>query len=81
MFTPAADPLLDSLQAELKSLQLGADETTVKNAIQPLLGRRDIFGVDLVALGLDARIATYLTRMLAGPHAVRNTLHAVVSQI
>ena len=69
----SSDPLLADLQAHLQGVELGKPES-VGNKLQPILSNALVFGSDLTATPLAARIKAYLKEELAGPGAVRATL-------
>ncbi len=72
-FEPSPDPLLKNLQAVLQGITLG-DIDSAKGKLKPILSNADIFGSDLYAVGLGEKIEHYFNELIAGPHAVRNTL-------
>jgi fructuronate reductase len=67
------DPLLPELCEQLKGIELGKPET-VGGKLVPILKNSLIFGSDLTATPLAARIETYFLEEIAGPGAVRATL-------
>lgn len=67
------DPMLDEMQAKLAGIQLG-DQGPFDAILQPILANASIFGVDLVALGLDRKVIGFFSELVAGPGAVRATL-------
>ena len=69
----SSDPLLSSLQEQLKEIRFG-DPSSVKGNADGLLSNASVFGSDLVACGLSTKIESYLSEMIEGPGAVRNTL-------
>lgn len=77
-FEPSPDPLLEELQAIVAPLKVqeGAQDMS---CLKKLYSRGDIFGVDLYAAGLGARIEDMAAQLYAGPGAVRKTLHKYVS--
>ena len=81
-FEPSPDPLLASSQAYLADIHLGdaltADEAEAKLA--ELLRNKGIFGVDLVETGLSKLVCRYFVELIAGPGAVRKTLHKYVNE-
>lgn len=71
-FVPSPDPLLEYAKEELKDVKIGS---TVKvSDIESLLRNSNIFGVDLVEVGLADRVVEGLNELLAGKGAVRATL-------
>lgn len=77
-FKIPSDPLLPQLQAYLDGVNLG--EAVDPAVLDPILSNVDIFRVDLLEAGLGDKIKGYFVRMMAGPGAVRETLHAVVNE-
>ena len=69
----SSDPLLPSLQAQLSDVHFG-DPKSVSGNLDGLLSNASVFGTDLVACGLSKKIETYLSELIEGPGAVRNTL-------
>ena len=67
------DPMLESLQAQLAGVRLGAPESA-EGKLEGILSNTVIFGSDLMALGLGGRINSMFKELLAGPGAVRATL-------
>ena len=71
--TLSPDPMLDELQAKLAVIKLG-DQGPFEATLQPILANANIFGVDLVQLGLAKKVIAFFNELVAGPGAVRNTL-------
>ena len=69
----SSDPLLSSLQEQLKGVRFG-EPSSVKGNLDGLLSNASVFGADLVACGLSPKIEGYLSELVEGPGAVRNTL-------
>lgn len=69
----SADPMLGTLQDQLKGVTVGSPES-VKGKLAPILSNQVLFGTDLVAAGLGEKIEAMLGKMLSGPGAVRATL-------
>ena len=72
-FTPSPDPLLQNVQDALQGVVLG-DVSSAKGKLRPILSNKGIFGSDLYEAGLGEKIEGYFEELIAGPHAVRNTL-------
>ncbi|MCX7779852.1 MAG: mannitol dehydrogenase family protein [Negativicutes bacterium] len=68
------DPLLSTLKAAVSGIKLG-DAASVGDKLKPLLSNPLVFGVNLYAVGLGEKIESYFKEMIAGPGAVRATLH------
>ena len=77
-FEVSADPLKDDLQAKLAGIEVGKPET-YQGQLKGILSNASIFGVDLTATPLAAKIEEYFVAELAGPGAVRKTLHEALS--
>jgi fructuronate reductase len=79
VFTISADPLLSYLQNELSGIEVGKPNTA-QGKLANILSNKQIFGLDLQAIGLADKIENYFVKMLAGCAAVRETLHKAVSE-
>ena len=75
-FECSPDPLLDSLRAQLADAKLGGENQT--EMLRPILSDASIFAVDLYAIGLADKVAGYWQELMAGPGAVRATIHKYV---
>lgn len=76
-FALSTDPMLDTLQSYVASVQLG-DPASAKDSIRPILSSTELFGVDLYAAGLGEKIEGYFKELIAGPGAVEATLKKYV---
>lgn len=76
-FEPSPDPLLEELAPIVAGLEIKEGEQDF-SCLEKLYGRKDIFGVDLYALGLGKRIEAMAAELYAGTGAVRRTLHQYV---
>ena len=72
-FSPSPDPMLQELTAALSGLRPGRCGP-VHPALQPILSREDIFGVNLYKAGLGQTVEFDFKELMAGPGAVRATL-------
>lgn len=72
-FELSPDPLLKDLQAAMSGITLG-DVSSAKGKLTSILSNKDIFGSDLYEVGLGEKVEGYFDELIAGPHAVRNTL-------
>ena len=77
-FEVSADPLKDDLQAKLAGIEVGKPETFT-NQLDDILSNASIFGTDLTKTVLADKIKAYFKAELAGPGAVRKTLHDAVN--
>ena len=73
-FTLSGDPELPALQAQLAGIRVG-EPGSARGKLGPILGNAALFGVNLHEAGLAERVEALFTAMLAGPGAVRRTLH------
>ncbi len=76
-FEPSPDPLLEELQQIVAGLEVREGEQDF-SCLRTLFSRRDVFGVDLYAMGLGEQIEHMARELYAGPGAVRRTLHKYV---
>jgi fructuronate reductase len=76
-FDPSPDPLSAELRERLGDIRLG-EPVSAQEVLAPVLCKRDIFGLDLTTTPLATRIEADFEAMLAGPGAVRTTLHAAI---
>ncbi len=74
----SSDPMLGKLQDQLAGIALGAPESA-EGKLEPILSNPVLFGTDLVKAGLAPKIEAMFKELLAGPGAVRRTLHRYVS--
>ena len=70
----SSDPMLEELRAYVGSIRLGEPDS-LNGQLRPILSNTVIFGTDLYEAGLGERIEAYVRREIAGPGAVRRTLH------
>ena len=68
------DPMVDRLQASLAGMTLG-HPASAEGRAESILEDAVYFGVSLKEAGLEEKVMGYLKEMLAGPGAVRTTLH------
>ena len=73
-FDLSADPLLDTLKATIKDIELGSKDVDIR----PILNNQGVFGVDLYEAGLGIKIEKMFAQMIEGPGAVRRTLERYV---
>ena len=78
-FEPSSDPLMDGLKYMVSGIRLGERRTPaeLKEMLTPLLTNASIFGVDLVEAGLADAVCENLSKLIAGPGAVRKTLQGL----
>lgn len=70
----SADPMLRELTGKLSGIVYN-DPTSYHGELKEILANETIFATDLVKAGLADKIEGMFTEMLAGPGAVRATLH------
>ena len=78
-FELSPDPLLGELTEFMKKYA-GAGKTATAEELRPILGRTDIFGVDLYEYGLAEKIAAYFNEMNQGKGCVRKVLNSLRNQ-
>ncbi|WP_172207723.1 mannitol dehydrogenase family protein [Pseudolactococcus hodotermopsidis] len=78
-FVISPDPLLADLQAQLSGVTLG-NIGDLHEKVAPILHNEKIFGVDLYEAGLGEKIEGFIAELIAGPGAVRNTLHDLLNK-
>ncbi|MBR4719828.1 MAG: mannitol dehydrogenase family protein [Lachnospiraceae bacterium] len=74
-FEPSPDPLLIELTEIMKPYRNGRSASP--DGLRQILGRRDIFAIDLYEAGLAGRITELFNEMNSGKGQVRKVLHAV----
>jgi fructuronate reductase len=77
-FTISPDPLLDTLTPKLADIKLGMTGNFHKT-LEPILSDSSIFAVNLYEAGLGDAVEGYFSELVAGPGAVRKTLHKWVA--
>ena len=78
-FEPSPDPMLTVLREALREVAFGGGGYV--EALYPLLANKDIFGVDLVAHGVAAKVVGYFERMNAKRGAVAEVLGQVLGEV
>ena len=76
-FEVSADPLKDDLQAKLATIKFGAPDSCT-DQLDSILSNASIFGSDLTKTVLADKVKAYFKAEIAGPGAVRATLHKYV---
>lgn len=71
-FEVSPDPLMPMLKEALSGISIG--QSYKERDLQKILMNESIFGVNLIAAGLDEQILQYFKELTAGPGAVRQTL-------
>lgn len=73
------DPMVPELTAQLKTVRLGAPDS-LTDQLTPIMANANIFGISLIEAGLADKIPAMVRSMIAGPGAVRATLHQYAQQ-
>ncbi|MBP5358489.1 MAG: mannitol dehydrogenase family protein [Treponema sp.] len=73
-FDLSPDPLLDECRKYVADVKLGGDADAACKAIEPLLHRAEIFGVDLAECGLEQKVKEYFAMLIASKGAVRSAI-------
>ena len=73
----APDPMNEELQEQLKDIVVGKPETFT-DQLKPILSNERIFLTDIYKTGLGEKIETMFRKMIAGPGAVKATVHKYV---
>ena len=74
----APDPMNEELQEQLKDIVIGKPET-FKDQLKPILSNERLFFTDLYKAGVGEKIENMFREMIAGPGAVRDTIHKYVA--
>lgn len=74
----APDPMSEELQEQLKDIIVGKPETFT-DQLKPILSNERIFFTDIYQTGLGEKIETMFREMIAGPGAVKSTVHKYVT--
>lgn len=77
-FTLSGDPELPALLSQLEGVRVG-DPRSALGKLEPILRNAALFGVNLYEAGLADKVEALFTAMLAGPGAVRLTLHGTLA--
>lgn len=75
----SSDPMLAELQGLLSGVKLGEPESGA-GKLTPILSNPVLFGTDLVKAGLSGKIEEMFAQLIAGPGAVRETIHRYMSR-
>lgn len=73
----APDPMKEEIQEQLKGIVVGQPETFT-DQLKEILSNERIFYVNIYETGLGEKIETMFREMLAGPGAVRATVHKYI---
>lgn len=75
----APDPMNEEIQEQFKDIVVGKPETFT-NQLKSILSNERLFFADLYKDGVGEKIETMFREMLAGPGAVKATIHKYVNQ-
>ncbi len=75
----APDPMNEEIQNQLKDIVIGQPET-FKDQLKPILSNERLFFTDMYKAGVGEKIETMFKEMIAGPGAVRETIHKYVQK-
>ncbi|MDO4175667.1 MAG: mannitol dehydrogenase family protein [Eubacteriales bacterium] len=67
------DPMMDSLQKRLEGIKLGDQADYYQ--LYDILSDRTLFGLNMFEVGCGERVVDFFNQLIAGPGAVRATLH------
>ncbi len=73
----ASDPMNEEIQEQLKDIVAGQPESFT-DQLKPILSNERIFFVDIYQTGLGEKIETMFCEMLAGPGAIKATVHKYI---
>lgn len=74
----SSDPMLEELKSALVGIELGKPET-IGDKLKPILANETLFASDLCKVGIANKIEGMFAELIAGPGAVRKTLHKYVN--
>ncbi len=73
------DPMMDVLKSAMEGITLGKPDSDM-SGINWIMNGEDLFGLKIRDAGnIETKIYNYFREMLAGPGAVRKTLHSLVN--
>ncbi|MGL5932107.1 MAG: mannitol dehydrogenase family protein [Cetobacterium sp.] len=78
MMTLSSDPLLEELKANLNSIKYLDSSSYEKGKLNKILSNKNIFGVDLVQIGMADLIEEYFLDMMKEVGGVRKTLERIL---
>lgn len=79
-FQLSDDPLMDKLAPRFANIRLG-EPCDVHAVLFPVLSDARIMGVNLYEVGLGDAVESAFASMITGPHAIRDALHHIVTDI
>ena len=78
-FELAPDPMNEEIQEQFKDIVVGKPETFT-NQLRPILSNERLFFTDLYKDGVGEKIEDMFREMIAGPGAVKATIHKYVQK-
>lgn len=75
----APDPMNEELQEQLGDIVIGKPET-FQDQLKPILSNQRLFFTDLYQAGVGEKIEQMFREMIAGPGAVKATIHKYVNK-
>lgn len=74
----APDPMNEEIQEQLKDIVLGQPETFT-DQLRPILSNERLFFIDLYKAGVGKKVENMFREMIAGPGAIKATIHKYVN--
>ncbi len=73
----APDPMAEEIQEQVNGIIVGRPATST-NQLKAILSDKSLFGVDLYQAGLGEKIENMFREMIAGPQAIKTTIHKYI---
>ena len=74
----APDPMNEEIQEQLKNIVVGQPETFT-DQLRPILSNERLFFIDLYKAGVGEKVENMFREMIAGPGAIKATIHKYVN--
>ena len=74
----APDPMNEEIQEQLKDIVVGQPETFT-DQLRPILSNERLFFIDLYKAGVGKKVENMFREMIAGPGAIKATIHKYVN--
>ena len=74
----APDPMNEEIQEQLKDIVVGQPETFT-DQLRPILSNERLFFIDLYKAGVGEKVENMFREMIAGPGAIKATIHKYVN--
>ena len=78
-FELAPDPMNEEISEQLKGITVGKPDT-LKDQLRPILSNERLFFIDLYKAGVGEKVEEMFREMIAGPGAVKATVHKFVQE-